>query len=89
MVQCSRNHFSFDEFLLRLEEAAFPVIETIYIERTGFDQVGWDICNFIGVLQTLVTVKNFSFRGVEIVFSKNEWDLTADYEAAKQFCHAL
>ena len=82
-----KSYFISDEFLLRLEEA-FPVIETINIERVRFDYDyslvdGWDICNFIGVLQTLVTVKNFSFRGVEIVFSKNEWDLTADYEAAK------
>ena len=61
--ECPEESFVEDAFLLRLKDA-FPVIETFsMIHFCDPDRaIHWDIDNFITILQTLLTVKNLTFR---------------------------
>ena len=57
--ECPEQGFVEDTFLLRLREA-FPVMETFSTSRVSV--IHWHIDNFITVLQSLLTVKNLTFR---------------------------
>ena len=57
--ECPEKGFVSQYFLLRLREA-FPFIETFSILYCW--DIRWDIDNFIPILQTLLTVKNLTFR---------------------------
>jgi len=74
--ECPEQAFFSQDFLLRLREA-FPVIETFSIHYWDPDRaIYWNIDNFITILQTLLTVKNLTFRNVLIKISGSS-DLTA------------
>ena len=62
--ECPEDVFANEYFLMRLSEA-FPVIETFSMSK--YWDIYWDIDNFITILQSLLNVKNLTFRNGSIL----------------------